>query len=303
MNNGNLKLSVEDLVNVTDLGLIHIRRDQEIMATYGVTAKAIDDLEADNELLKVTPTDEELQSELSEKTRSKNETAELLREPIRSIKVRAIKAFGSNSPEVKGFGAANLSQLSDNGLIRAGRSVLRMCKKKFDKLTVKGLTQQMLDDLGVLIKKFDALIDDVAEAEETHREATALRNQLATKVYNALIEMFDYGKDYWKGKDEIKYQEYVMFGSNAKPKTGKGTIHGNVSSSTSGNPVSGALVSVAGTELQTTTNEEGNYQIPDVPIATYTVKCTFAGMQPAEKPNTLVKDGEDTGCDFELSPV
>ena len=303
MNNGNLKLSVEDLVNVTDLGLIHIRRDQEMMASDGVTAKAIDDLEADNELLKETPTDEELQSELSEKTRSKNETAELLREPIRSIKVRAIKTFGSNSPEMKGFGAANLSQLSDNGLIRAGRSVLRMCKKKFAKLAEKGLTQQMLDDLDVLIKKFDALIDEVAEAEETHREATAQRNQLATKVYNALMEMFDYGKDYWKGKDEIKYNEYVMFGSNAKTKTGKGAIHGNVSSLANGNPISGALVSVEGTDLKATTDEEGNYQIPDVPIATYTVKCTATGMQPVEKPNTIVKDGEDTGCDFEMNPV
>jgi len=299
-----VKMTIPELLRVADNTINNIRRDAEIMAGYGIGPTEINSLEADKNLLKETPTEEELQSVASELVRSKDQQAELVRIAIRSFMVRAKNVFGPDSAEVKGFGASKLSQLSDDQLIRAGRAVKRMSINKLDKLALKGLTAAMIDEFGQQVQALDDLIDDVNEADKARREGTATRNNLALKVYNVLIEFFDYGKDYWTGKDNLKYADYVMFDSPtvAKPVAGMGMVHGNVTDTATGEAITDAKVELLGTDINVLTDEDGDYQ-GEAPANTYTLKCTAAGMKPIEKPNVEIAEGDDTACDFELMPA
>ncbi len=229
MNNRSLNLTIPELMRLADIGLGNIKRDKAILLQYGITDALINELETDNRNLKEMRTDEELLSVVSEKVREKDQKAGIVREGIRAFMVRANNVFGAESPEVKGFGTARLSHQTDAELVRTGRAVKRMCISKLSQLSVRGLTPEMIDEFAAKVEEFDAVIDEVVAAEIQRREGTVARNQLALKVYNQVAEIFDYGKNYFRGKDVLKYEDYVIFDTQktSKPVTGKNKLNSN----------------------------------------------------------------------------
>lgn len=66
-----------------------------------------------------------------------------------------------------------------------------------------------------------------------------------------------------------------------------------------GNPVSGASVSLAGTEYGTLTGDDGRFRIADVPPGDYTVRVQVIGYDRATR-RVTVSDGESTSVEFTL---
>ena len=79
-------------------------------------------------------------------------------------------------------------------------------------------------------------------------------------------------------------------------------VEGTVRSSQSRDPVANARVSVVGTNLFSTTNENGYYAIENVPVGTYDVRVQVIGFQSVVFTNQRVAAGLPTTVNFELAP-
>lgn len=82
-----------------------------------------------------------------------------------------------------------------------------------------------------------------------------------------------------------------------------GAIAGTVTDSVTTNPLAGAMVSIQGTALTTTSGANGAYEFPAVPVGTYSLTCTKAGYYPKTVTGVAVTDGATTTTNFALAPT
>ena len=80
----------------------------------------------------------------------------------------------------------------------------------------------------------------------------------------------------------------------------QGTIAGVVTDATTGTPLPGATVSIVGTQIGSTSDFDGRYEITDVPAGTYFLRARFVGFVPLDRQDLVVSDGETTQADFGL---
>jgi outer membrane receptor protein involved in Fe transport len=78
-----------------------------------------------------------------------------------------------------------------------------------------------------------------------------------------------------------------------------GKLSGFVNSA-DGMPLAGANIVLTGTTMGAATNEDGQYYILDVPVATYTVRADYIGYKTHIVNNVRVSVGLTTGLDFTL---
>ncbi|MFA8433940.1 MAG: TonB-dependent receptor domain-containing protein [Marinifilaceae bacterium] len=79
-----------------------------------------------------------------------------------------------------------------------------------------------------------------------------------------------------------------------------GSLKGNVKDAKTGETLIGASVYLDGTTLGTTTDFDGNYQLDNIPVGTYTLKCSFISYEIAIQENVVVKEGNTQNFDFSL---
>ena len=77
-----------------------------------------------------------------------------------------------------------------------------------------------------------------------------------------------------------------------------GSISGNVKDGKTGEALIGASVYIDGTTIGTVTDFDGNYTIPNVPIGTVIVKCSFISYETSAKNNIQVNIGNSVTVDF-----
>src|SRR5438445_8139836 len=82
----------------------------------------------------------------------------------------------------------------------------------------------------------------------------------------------------------------VLLGRAAPAAAQQGTITGQVTDQTSGQPLVGARVSVVGTSLVAISRAEGRYRIPNVPAGAAKVRATFIGYAAASQSVTVGPD-------------
>ena len=80
-----------------------------------------------------------------------------------------------------------------------------------------------------------------------------------------------------------------------------GRIEGTVRSAQTGDPVAGARVTVIGTAMVASTNENGYYAMEDVPVGTYNLRVRTIGFQSMTVTNQLVAAGLPTVVNFSLA--
>ena len=82
-----------------------------------------------------------------------------------------------------------------------------------------------------------------------------------------------------------------------------GSINGKVTDSESGLPLEGATVIVENSNFFTVTDENGYFQIPDLPTTSYNVTAKFIGFKSQTKFNVIVKSVGNQSLDYTLSPM
>jgi len=84
----------------------------------------------------------------------------------------------------------------------------------------------------------------------------------------------------------------------------EGQIRGRIVEASTGAPVPGATVSVTSPALgeprSVTTNEDGEYRVPNLPLGVYTVKVNYAGVKPVTR-EILVQPGRTAPLDIQWS--
>ncbi len=90
--------------------------------------------------------------------------------------------------------------------------------------------------------------------------------------------------------------------NNDNPPTGdKGTLQGRVTSAGKGEPIQDVSVEILGTTFETATDSNGNYQITDIPVGTYTVKFTKTGYQIFTQNNVQITKDNTTTLNVTMS--
>ncbi len=80
-----------------------------------------------------------------------------------------------------------------------------------------------------------------------------------------------------------------------------GRIEGTVRNASTGDPLPGARVTVIGTDLAATTNQNGYYAIPGVPVGSQEVRVSVLGYQQVTITNQRVAVGLPTTVNFQLA--
>ncbi|MEO0124143.1 MAG: TonB-dependent receptor [candidate division WOR-3 bacterium] len=97
------------------------------------------------------------------------------------------------------------------------------------------------------------------------------------------------------------YWGVILFCSFALA-TGMGRIQGKVIDESDGTPLIGVNVVVEGTEIGASTDDNGIYVIPFVPVGTYEVTASYVGYNTVTKKNITVMSNQTTFVDFKLAP-
>ncbi len=84
--------------------------------------------------------------------------------------------------------------------------------------------------------------------------------------------------------------------------TGMGRIQGRVIDESDGTPLIGVNVMVEGTEIGASTDDNGVFIMPFVPVGTYEVTASYIGYNSVTKKNIIVMTGQTTFVDFRLAP-
>jgi len=220
------QMAYGDLAQLGDKGVDLIERDAAVLLPYGVDDNYKTELEGLTEQLKEFPTDEELQGNVTDLTETKDASADTVKVDIRSVMVRVKNRFGEKTGKYRMFGTAGMDEMTDSNLHKCGKRVVRMATKFLTQLASKGLTQGMIDDLALKVSTFDDDIDAQDDAIRARDNSTEDRLELGNELYNKIVELFDFGKDYWITRSESNYNDYVIYDT---PAAGSNTvIKGNV---------------------------------------------------------------------------
>jgi len=124
-----------------------------------------------------------------------------------------------------------------------------------------------------------------------------------------LIIDFDADKSVvFTGADKVIFKPVVKLsiehgeGEEEEEEELLGTIAGTVTDSSNAEPIEGATVVVEGTELLATTDGNGDYEIDEVPVETYTVTASAEGYDDDSQSVTVIA-GETSTADFALEPI
>lgn len=188
-------------------------RDLAQLSDYNIDAAWINTFETARDAFSDKPTDVELMGLMMYATQQKNEARLLLLEEIRQVVGRARLVFSENDGRYRAFGTEDLSNQTDNDLVRTGRRVVRMGTNFLGDLAAKGLTQAILDNLLVLTNDFDVKIDVQGDKVKERDIAVDERIKLGNELYALLVELGDVGKLYWSSKNEAYYNDYVIYKS------------------------------------------------------------------------------------------
>ncbi|MSU66782.1 MAG: TonB-dependent receptor [Opitutus sp.] len=80
--------------------------------------------------------------------------------------------------------------------------------------------------------------------------------------------------------------------AQATRSAGLGTLSGQVLSADTHAPLRFAVVEVVGTDLQATTERDGNFQLRNVPAGAHQVQITYAGLEPQVQSIHIAADGD-----------
>lgn len=136
-------------------------------------------------------------------------------------------------------------------------------------------------EFETLRSEFSATHQEFLDSEETSRIHTESKIRANNLIYTDLMAMFQDGQHLFKDNESIKQQ--FIFEKVLQLVSGSGTagIKGLIlSSEAPNNPVTDATISIFETGEQTTTNQEGRYQISQMAAGTYNLTITAPGFQP-----------------------
>lgn len=204
-----IKLSV--FILLAKAKIAFMRRDITEFDKFGIKEVNLAALETLVNALQALPTDEELLGDQTLATEQKDALEEPLREKIRDIMTRAKNKYGEGSARYRKFGVTDISQQEGGPLIFTAGRVKRVATSLLTDLASEGLTQDHIDALDDNTTAYDQKFGEKEDAISARDVATEDRAEKANAIYRLLVKYCETGKRIWVGKNEAKYNDYIIY--------------------------------------------------------------------------------------------
>ena len=207
------KMGDATLIQLADDFKSSATRDLTELTSYGLSVAKLTTFQTLRDTFSDMPTDVELMGALMFCTQQKNDARNFVLEDIRQVTGRARMVYKETDGRYRSFGVEDLSNQTDNELVRTAKRVVRMGERFLTELADKGLTQAILDNLSALALDFDNKIDLQGDAIKARDIAVDERIAMGNELYARLVELGEMGKLFWASKNEAKYNDYIIYKS------------------------------------------------------------------------------------------
>ncbi len=213
LSDGDLSMFVSNLVTF-------MNRDIDEFSNFSIDSDDINDLNERGNEFDEFPTDEELLADVGIATENKNESANHLRNSIRSIAVRAENKWSANSARYRKFGIMGMNKFNDRDLLVCGKRVHRVALGYLLDLESEGLTQQILDDLESVINNFEENLNLTEDAISERDIKTEERINKGNELYTYVVKYCNIGKQIWSCVSPAKYNDYLIYSTGTGGSSG-----------------------------------------------------------------------------------
>ena len=231
---------------------------------------------------------------------------------VRKAKYYIEKAFPGENLKMIYFGFPELAKARQSQLRFALflKSFGKACVKYKTQLQAAGMSDVLLEDLQKHGKELDDANLTQEQAKKERHQATGLRIKAYDELWEMLGSIAKAGKLIFAAEPD-KLRDYVL--DNApKKKTVKiadkevetAIFQGTVVDADSKTAIEDAIIQIVGTDLKTTTDEDGEFYLDTVLPATYTVKIIAFGYKEMEQTNVVINSGnEEQEFSFEMQTL
>lgn len=204
------KMSDAQLVVLADKLKQCATRDLEDLAEFGVLPATLIAFQAARDTFYNSPTDEALSEDVAIATQIQNAEKAVLMQQIRQISERARIKYGDSDYRFRKYGVDFLSKQRTDEIVRTGRRVQKVAKEQLPELCTEGISQAMLDTLGVLNNNLDELIDRQLDTIKNRDIAVDLRIMNGNALYSMMVTIAAKGILCWLDISEKRYNDYIL---------------------------------------------------------------------------------------------
>jgi hypothetical protein len=275
-----------ELKGISDGVLSAVQRDKAELAVRGITTEKINLVQAKINAFADMPSDVELVGDVSGDTGDKEKIAEVLRVQIRSVRSMAQNVFEKNPASFRSFGFDGMSMMTDEKLYFLGKRVLRKAKEFQADLSAEGLTEAMLEDIGVAISDLEKALIAIDRTGNSREIQTQARVNAGNDLYHDITKICTTAKDIWASRDEARYNDYVIHGTSAAGKPATGDPNTGVAVQVLDEATSAPLANA-----EVTTNKQNGTELTKSVKRTETDgRTAFTGIEAGENTYTVTMD-------------
>ena len=204
-------LTDAELCMFTSNLVVTMTRDATEFAAKGVDALAITALETLGDAFEVFPNDDYYMADVMIAVEAKNAHRESCENMMRAIIGCARIKWGDRSPQVKRFGAGEMTKERDKEFLTTARQCVAVATGYLLDLTAEGLTQAMIDGLTAEAQSMEDELNNINEKEELRDIKTQERVDDGNELYGFVARYCEIGKIIWQDVDEARYNDYVIY--------------------------------------------------------------------------------------------
>jgi hypothetical protein len=218
----NFRISIEEFYSVMKSRIGFMLRDKDEFVKFGITENHFNELNDMLETFGAIQTDEELLGVQIAATQTRDEAAAQLRDSITSIMTRAANKFGAGSGYYRKFGVSGLARLDNGALSSCARRVQRVATEYQADLQTEGLSAEVMKELDNRQQIFNEALARQEDAIAERDIAAEKRIDHANVIYSIIVKYCFTGKRIWEGKNEARYNDYVLYDSLSSPYSASG---------------------------------------------------------------------------------
>lgn len=196
-----------------------LERDLTELAPYGVTMQEITAFNTQIDDADALPNDDILQWYWTEAIAARDAKAAEIRTLLGGMVARVENKYGVRTSLIKVMRCNDLARKNAEALKETCQNSIVVLTERLAELASEGLTQAMIDSIGVLRDELLVLMDDVTEKVRVRTEGTVTRTDALNALYLKLVGYCKYGKLVWEKVNESKYADYVIYDEGNVPQT------------------------------------------------------------------------------------
>jgi hypothetical protein len=210
----NYSFSDAELAMLASNLVAFMTRDQTQFTARGITSQMVTALQTLGNAFEVLPTDDYFLADFLAAVETKNSHREDCTLKLRAIIGYAKVKWGANAPQVKKFGAGDMTVEADKSFLLTCRMGATVATAALSDLTPVGLTQQMITDLTTASGLLETDLNSIATAQAARDIATDDRIKKGNALYDFVSKYCEIGKIIWTDVNEAKYNDYVIYGAS-----------------------------------------------------------------------------------------